>query len=414
MSDVSNGSTQKPENGASNGINRLLDRFRNIEVGFNTKFLTVLNQIRAIVDDPQTEFESGQHAILTETYNSWLEKLNSDPESTEACEYFYQAVGDRHIQLKAADSNFLRCAEPDFFCQAFNCEGVSTCALFDLLGDGSVDLEEEGLDGTKGRDGDDSAQSENYQGNLWEALVGLYRLSVLVCIYLRMPLVKELIDLILSGNPDINRENVFGKIFGEFQNKKRIRDIIMKLLKDDDDNFTEIFKSLQKVISTFSENTPQNSRTQTATPDQGMPREVFDKVLNKLVADRQFPETAVVGRSDIRTCLYEQLCRTSTGKEPLGAVEESERILTETIYVPQIATKEEVQRLRTALDQKTAQSNPSTMGDLGGTIQRMMEAIGSGSEEDLKDILSQNDTPFDIKDLDLESIRKEMGDLDLE
>jgi hypothetical protein len=378
--------------------------------------LTVLNQVREIVADPQTEFESKQHAILTETYNSWLEKLNRDPESTEACEYFYQAVGDRHIQLKEADSNFLRCADPDFFCQAFNCKGVSTCALFDLLGDGSVDIEdeEEGLGSKNEQDGEDSAEPENYQHNLWEALVGLYRLSVLVCIYLRMPLVKELIDLILSGNPDINRKNVFGKIFGEFKGKKRIRDIIMKLLKDDDDNFTDIFKSLQKVISTFSETTQQNSQPQSATPDQGMPREVFNTVLNKLVADRQFPETAVIGRSDIRTCLYEQLCRTSTGKEPLSDAEESERILAETIYIPQIATKEEVQRLRAALDQKTAQSNPSAMGDLGGTIQKMMAAIGSGSEEELKDILSQNDTPFDIKDLDLDSIRKEMRDLDFE
>src|SRR5207253_1317923 len=90
------------------------------------------------------------------------------------------------------------------------------------------------------------------KANFWSMLIGLYRLSVVICIYLKMPLVKELIDMIVSSNPDLNQSNVFERIFKQIRGKSRMHRLLMKLMKSKSENFIEIFNSLQRVIATFS------------------------------------------------------------------------------------------------------------------------------------------------------------------
>ena len=227
--------------------NPLVEKFSKLETSYNKNLLVTLDRIKKIVEDEEDPKDKEQFTLLQEAYDEWFYIFNSDPRCMEACEIFYDATEERHALLLARDEQLFTYQDQDFFALIFNKPGLDSAYLYSLLDDGLDDSDDDEEEEEKVAPGEDA------KSNLWNALIGLYRLSVLICIYLKMPLVKDIIDMILIDNPDLNQSNIFDKIFGQFKSNPRMRKMIMRLLKSKEDSFGSIFNNLQRVIASFGD-----------------------------------------------------------------------------------------------------------------------------------------------------------------
>ena len=168
-------------------MNEVLEKFRQIEMSFNKNYMMTLYQLKQIVEGEEGEVDKKQSEILEEAYSRWFYEIQKDQNSIEACRFYYDAVKDSHELLLKKDEELLK-INGDFFSNAFNTKEIDSFYLYNQLTD---DTEDDG------------------KQNLWNGLIGLYRLSVLIMVYMRMPLVKQIIDMILIGNPDLNQHNIF-------------------------------------------------------------------------------------------------------------------------------------------------------------------------------------------------------------
>jgi hypothetical protein len=330
-----------------------------------------LYQLKQIVEEPDNKQEQDQFQKLEESYSRWFYTLQQDPKCMDACQYFYDAIGENHDLLKARDETLLT-ADGDLFSRVFDKEGLDTELLYNMLGDGS--------------DGEEDAKS-----NVWTAFTGLYQLAVLICIYLKMPLVKEIIDMILINNPDLNQKNIFEKIFKEFKGKRRLRKLIMKLLKSKEDNFGDIFTSLQRVIATFSSevNMDKGMKANLNVAKDKIAK-VFDSIVQK------------AGIDDLKMEERDTL---------LKAIEDGDEAVIAKLISDDFITKEQVEEVkRDFIAQGLDKMNVTkVVRDLGGTMEKMMTAINSGSEEEMQKILEESGSGLNIGGMNMDQLKGEMA-----
>jgi hypothetical protein len=364
--------------------NAVLEKFKKIEHNFNKNFLLTLYQITDIVapEDGEENVERSakeeeQYELLSGSYTRWFTKISKDSRNMEACNFFYDAVQDNHKLLLGKDEAIFT-FEGDFFSKVFDQEGLDTTYLYSLLSEGG-DV-----------DDDDAKQ------NLWNAFIGLYRLAVLICIYLKMPLVKEIIDMILLSNPDLNQSNIFEKIFTDFKGKSKLRKLIMKLLKSKEDNFGEIFNSLQRVIATFSSEVNMDTDMK-ANMDRAK-----DKVSSLF---KNLLESA--GITDLSEDLTARLIKSLEDKDE----GEQESLVAEGALSTDQMEEVKKKFVEQGLDKMNI---AKTVRDLGGTMEKMMSAINSGSEEEMQKILEQSGAGLNLGDMKMEDLQKEMEHFDMD
>jgi len=356
--------------------NSVLEKFQKIEHNFNKNFLLTLYQIRCIVEGETDEKDAKQFELLDSAYTKWWTKLQNNPKNSEACSLFYDAVKDYHELLMKRDTQIFT-INGDFFSNIFGEKGIDTPYLFDCLRDG-LDSDDEG---------EETAQGDAKE-NLWSSIIGLYRLCVLIMIYLKMPLVKEVIDMILVSNPDLTQSNIFEKIFTEFKGKRRLRKLIMKLLKSNEDSFSDIFTSLSKVIATFSSE---------VSPDMNMKSnmEIAKKKVNAMF-DEILTQAGVSNLSDIvKGQLLERL-EEKKGAEDLV----EEKYLTQ----EQLHNIQDMYKTR-GLDKMNVNK---VVKDLGSVMSDMMGAIQSGNEDDIKKILANAGGGLNMDPAELEKMQSEL------
>jgi hypothetical protein len=364
--------------------NAVLEKFKKIEHNFNKNFLLTLYQITDIVapedgeeDVKRSSKEEEQYELLSGAYTRWFTKISKDSRNMEACNFFYDAVQDNHKLLLGKDEAIFT-FEGDFFSKVFDQEGLDTTYLYNLLSEGG-DV-----------DDDDAKQ------NLWNAFIGLYRLAVLICIYLKMPLVKEIIDMILLSNPDLNQSNIFEKIFTDFKGKSKLRKLIMKLLKSKEDNFGEIFNSLQRVIATFSSEVNMDTDMK-ANMDRAK-----DKVSSLF---KNLLESA--GVTDLSEEFSARLIKSLEDKDE----GEQEALVAEGALSTDQMEEVKKKFVEQGLDKMNI---AKTVRDLGGTMEKMMSAINSGSEEEMQKILQQSGAGLNLGDMKMEDLQKEMENFDVD
>ena len=231
------------------------DSFNQLEASFNTRYIILLYQLTDIVDpeknlsvDPSLVFseeDKEQLEILQASCVRWRDDIQADSMRTDACEFVYHVVGDHVNLLQARDERLfaddsLRKPSQDFFSGFFDTPGVKTMYLYSQLCD--------------------SVESDD-KGNLWEAVLSLYRLAVLVYIFKQTPVVRDIISILFQNNPDMTTTNVFETVVKEFKKKKELRLIIGDIIKNNsEEKFTEIIGNLQKVVATFGTPPPTADR----------------------------------------------------------------------------------------------------------------------------------------------------------
>lgn len=338
----------------------MLEKFNQLEVKYNKSFLIYMHQIMQIVDEDDDPKNKRQLELLASAYEHWYSKIQEDPRCMESCVSFYKAVGDGHELLMKRDEQIFT-LYGDFLGNAFEAKGVDTKYIVDQLGDG---LDPDAMNRPE--------EERDAKENFWSATISLYRLAAMICIYLKMPVVREIIDLILLDNPDLNQSNMFSRIFSKFKGSKRLRKLIMKLMKSKDDNFAEIFTSLQKVIATFSSEVSIDSNMQTNLETaQKQVRATYDSLLT---------EANVGGLTDEQKT------------QLIDALEEKNSLRLADLLEEKVISEEQLKSVQALYKQKgldKMQVN-KTVKDLGRTMEDMMAAIQSNDESKVQQILSRS------------------------
>lgn len=361
----------EPEN---QPVNSVLEKFQKIEHNFNKNFLLTLYQIRCIVEGETDEKDQVQFELLNDAYTKWWSKLQNNPKNSEACALFYEAVVDNHELLMKRDTQIFT-INGDFFSNIFGEKGIDTPYLFNCLRDG-LDSDDEGEDGGDAKE------------NLWASIIGLYRLCVLIMIYLKMPLVKEVIDMILVSNPDLTQANIFEKIFTEFKSKRRLRKLIMKLLKSNEDSFSDIFSSLSKVIATFSSEVSPDMNVKSGMETvMTKVRSAFDEILKQ------------VGLSSMSDAVKKQLLeRLQDGKGLDELVEEKHLTQQQLHHIQDLYHTRGLDKMNVS----------KVVNDLGSVMTDMMGAIQSGNEDDIKKLLAKTGSGLKMDPAELEKMQAEL------
>lgn len=381
----------------------VLNKFRRIEYNFNKNFLTCLYQVRQIVepeeddDNNSTIHDDPKDAVifqhLDRAYEHWFNKLQQNPRCMDACIRFHNLVEDYDQMLRGRDTQVFT-VNGDFFTQLFNDSVYNEEKdREEMLFDASVNLDTPYLYDCLS-DGLDGEDDEDAKGNLWTVIIGLYRLCVLICIYLKMPLVKEIIDMILINNPDLNQRNIFEKIFKEFKGKRRLRKLIMKLLKAKGDNFGDIFNSLQKVIATFSDevNIDTNMKQNMELAKQKM-RQLFDTILQQ---------------AHITNLSEEEK------SQLVEALEDNKEDVLQDFVEEKRITDQELQTLQTLYKEKGLDKMNVTkvVKGLGETMEKMMTAIANNDEEAMQNVLTSAGSGLNINTEEIEKMQAEMDALE--
>ena len=368
----------------------MLGKFKAIESRFNRSYLTLLFQLREQVaedeqadSDERSEKEKEQSILLDEAYGRWYYEITDDARTTTSTEFLYAAIGDNHNLIQGRDEQLFT-KDGDFLSMVFDQEGLDTPFLYDLLPDG--------LDEECGPTDDNDGKS-----NLWGALMGLYRLSILIVIYLKNSLVSDIINLILAGSPDINQSNIFENICKQFKGKRKLRKLIMKLLKSKDDCFGDIFTSLQRVIGTFGGD---------MSMDKGMKANMdASKTKQRDMFETLLADQKVSVSDDQQTTLLHAL--------DSGSGEDADLLVSAGVLtIEQLTNLRESFKTR-GLDKMNVSK---VVSDLGGTMKSMMDAINSGNEDDMKKVLEQSGAGMNFEDmgLDMTELQAEMDEFEVE
>lgn len=363
----------------------ILEKFNQIEINFNKNFLLYLHQILQIVDNEEPdEREQRHYDLLLEAYQKWYLRIQQDPRCMDSCVAFYNAVGDGHELLMKRDQQLFT-LEGDFLSRCFDVTGLDTTYLFHELSDG--------LDEAAAQQPEEERDAKE---NFWTMTIGLYRLAAMICIYLKMPIVREIIDMILMDNPDLNQSNMFSRIFSKFKGSKRLRKLIMKLMKSKEDNFGEIFTSLQKVIATFSSEVNLDTNLQA-----------------NLDGAKQRVRTAVeqiLAQAGVTSFTEDQTTRV------IEALEDRDAAALQTLVDQAALSADQLSRVQTLYHEQGLDKVPvnKVVKDLGRTMTDMMAAIESNDESAVKDILARAGSNMNLPTEELTRMQNEMETLEKE
>jgi len=362
-------------------VNSMMAKFQQIEYNFNKNFLIIAFQLREIVEDEKDPKDVRQFELLDASYTHWYTVLQENPKNTDACKFFYDAVKDYHELLMKRDSQIFT-LNGDFFSNIFNQKGIDTPYLFDCLRSGLDEDEEIVVE-----------EEKDAKENLWNSVIALYRLCVLIMIYMKNDLIRDIIDMILSANPDITQHNIFEKIFTEFKSKKRLRKMIMKLLKSDQDSFGDIFTSLQKVIATFSSevNVDMNMQKNVDVAKKKV-RDAFANILQ---------ESSVKNLDAIAT---EQL---------IEALEENKTSVLEDFVEEKRVTSEQMKTIQRLYKAKGLNMG-KTIKDLGSTMSSLMSALEGGDEDAVKKVLENAGSNLNMNSAEMEKMQSELENFEKE
>lgn len=362
------------------------EKFAQIELNFNRSYLIALYQIRSIVDDEDDPEDFAQAKLLHQSYEYWFQKLQSNPRDPAACDAFYAAVKDHHDLLMARDAQLFT-IQGDLFANIFQQPGLNTPYIFDQLADG-LDGDDENLEvAPDGRDGKD---------NMWTTIINVYRLCVLIAVYLKNDLVKEIIDMIMLSNPDITGSNIFEKVMGEFRSKRRLRKLIMKLMKSNEESFGDIFSSLQKVIATFSgEVAPDLNMKKNMDAANAHVKKLFDSILVDAGVQNLNAEQSGV--------LLEALQNDNQAGQTFFV---DAGVLT-TEQLEQVQSLHQVRNLKQLNLGKTVK-------DLGVAMESMCKALETGDEEQVKKVFAEAGAGLSLPKEEIEKITADVQQFEAE
>ena len=361
-------------------------RFENIAFEANDQFLNLMHRVKYTVAEERDEEEEKQHALMKKAYTYWYDYMKKDPYTMTPSENVFYAVGNDHKLLLAKDTQILRLTFKDkngqeqvrdLFSVAFGCQGLDTPFIYSLWGDGVTS------------DNDD-------RGAFWNGMISVYRLMTLRVIYVKTPLVKDIIDIITTKNPDLNQQNIASKIFKEFKDKKHFRTLMKKLKDTSEVDMKDIFNNLQKVVAMFSPQVKVDGAMQEKIEAQrSKMKEAFEEIL------------AECELKDLTDEEKEELMKDVDSQQNKRIKKWTESKKVDKATMKKIKAKFNVRGLY-----KMDISN--TVANLGDSMEKMMAAVESNDEDTMKELMQDLAPTMDLDAGELEKMQKDFEEVEKE
>lgn len=297
-----------------------MEQFTDIELKFNRKFMYFILEILKLQNCQQVK----------DAYDHWFRVFQQEPMCTDACEKFFAALDQK--ALIARDPLLLK----------------QLPQIFDVNIDISELVDKMTL------------ASQNL---LWTELSALYRLAVIICIYVKMPLIQKIVEIVLSENSGFTRsEEVVSNILQQFAQNTTLRSLINELFQQDEGDFMDVFGKLALVLEVIQ-------------AEQRKPKDVFSECCTNHGITDHVDElfTAVVDKNE------EYL---DTAVELKWVTPEQVELLT-TLQLP---------------------DDNQNLVRMTGTLEAMRTAMSSGEDADMNELLRVSG----LEGVDLESRFKDL------
>jgi hypothetical protein len=209
-----------------------------IETLFNNKFLKFLTHLKLIVDETEE---------LSTSIEMWSEVILKDPMSTDACMLFFEGAKDVSEALMGVHDNGtveidaqLYLEKGDFFNHIFGLSSLNTPLIM-----GSLDM--------------------SSRTNVWEAIQELYRLAVLISVYVNMPVVKNVVNMMMKP-PGVKKDAVgppqdmLGHVTSMLKDPAKLRKLMSTITNSDSLETSEcdLQDSLKRVLSAYQMQKPRS------------------------------------------------------------------------------------------------------------------------------------------------------------
>lgn len=361
-------------------------RFENIAFESNDQYLNLMARVKYTVAEDRDEDEQKQHELMKKTYAYWYDYMKNDPYTMTPAENLFYAVANDHKLLLAKDTQILQLHFKDkdgtekirdLFSVAFGCQGLNTPFIYSLWGDGVT--------------------SENDdRGAFWNGMISVYRLMTLRVIYVKTPLVKDIIDIITTKNPDLNQQNIASKIFKEFKDKKHFRNLMKKLQDTSEVDMKDIFNNLQKVVAMFSPQVKVDGAMQEKMEAQrSKMKDAFVEILEECEIKNLTDEEQDELMKDVDSQQNKRIKKWTDSKKVDKAT------------MKKIKAKFNVRGLY-----KMDISN--TVANLGASMEKMMAAVESNDEDQMKELMQDLAPTMDLDAGELEKMQKEFEEVEQE
>jgi hypothetical protein len=199
---------------------------QNLERYFNEHFLRFLVNQNEGLSDIDEDKAREQWTIANEAYQYWYNQFKEDINTSEASLRYFESVKVTSKLMLARDTQFFFQDNIDICALIFNAPGYDTMFRYNMY-------------------------DHTSQGKLWKSFVDMFRLSVLNSIYINMPEVRRILDILLKNNTNINATNLMSCVLSSIKNNKEFQKLLRNLMKQGDDKVMYIFESVQYVVSTI-------------------------------------------------------------------------------------------------------------------------------------------------------------------
>jgi hypothetical protein len=366
------------------------DRFHRIGKDFNERYLDFLHKFYNPVlydeegnPEPDVDAEAVDMARnLEKSYASWFSKLQENVIDEEPVILFNKYSSRYHNLILARDEQFF-VAEGgfDFLSSVYKTEDVNSKYMFWWY---AVDPEDLGED------------EDDPQSDIWDGILKLYRMATLICVYLEDKLVKQIIDVIMKRNPDINAQNSTQLIAKDFVKSPNLRSLLVKLLRKRGKEFQIIMDKLQRLIETFSDSIKIDKDAQ----DKMEKSHAAAIDATRALAE----EMNIVLESDEE---LEELFQTlkNKDKETLNSFSEKHNL-----------SRPEKKHLQNEFSEKNIDKmDPfGTMSTMSTQMNQLMSAYQTGDESAMQDIIKQTGAHLNLSPEDMAMMEKESEGIDWE
>jgi hypothetical protein len=207
--------------------------FRNLELNFNQTFMDFLVTLGKIA---QKQNDAENQERLRVAYERWYDVFNRDPKTSAASLKMMEAFEPVHSEVIGRSESFVRSHRA--LQAALDAPELDCKSLYDSLTDGTgLSVEERRDDGKL---------------QFWNAVTGLYRVAIIINIYYKMPMIRQIIDIVLQNAQDLQQGNLMTSVMTQFIQKPELRNLMFKMFSQGETQFMEIMGNLQKVMDVFS------------------------------------------------------------------------------------------------------------------------------------------------------------------
>lgn len=182
---------------------------------------------------PVDETEAAMYTQLHDAYARWYTVLQAAPESTELCVLVERAISNPVARVALCDGSVeFGSVCPDFLDTAYDTKQPLPLSFAQVI----EQIDDEG------------------RGNILQALIEIYRISVLIKIYKIQPAIKDVVRYAL----DIKSQNKMSSVssvrsaFEAMVAKRSVRHTLRKLMSTDEALMDELTTSMKYILRTFT------------------------------------------------------------------------------------------------------------------------------------------------------------------